>query len=206
MNGKGLAIALAASLALNIFVLGAVAGAYGTRVRTEQQRAAPGGNPMMRAGDRLPEGPREAYRLRLREQSQATQPLLREAREARMDAARALAADKFDAAAVTAAFARARTADLQARERLEASVVQFAAGLSTDERRALAQGLRQPPRGGRGGPDGRGGPGGRRGPPGMGGPGMGPPDGFRGDGFGDGRGPGDGEGPPPEGAPQGQPR
>lgn len=198
MSGSTLKVALAASLALNIFVLGAVAGAYGTRMRAEQQRVAPGGNPLMRAGDQLPEGQREAFRQRLRQQGQLTQPLSREAREARLEAARALGASDFDAAAVSAAFVRARVADIQAREKLETAVVEFAAGLAPAERRRLAEGLRQPPRAGRGGPGGRGGVGGpgggRRGPAGMG-PGFGPPGGFEDGPRPDGPGP---QGPPPE--------
>jgi len=174
-------IALVISLVTNIFIVGAVAGAFGARVRDQQQMrggrspGVVGGNPMMRAGDRLPEAERMAFREAVRRQGGPAQPYLREAREGRLEAARVLAADPYDRAAALAAFARARTADMKARESLETAVVEFAAGLGADNRRALAQGLREPPRGGRGGGRGRGGPGG----PGDG-PGFGPPPGFEG--------------------------
>jgi uncharacterized membrane protein len=50
-------------------------------------------------------------------------------------------AEPFDHAAVAAALARTREADMVARARFEASVVDFAATLSPAERETLAGGL-----------------------------------------------------------------
>jgi uncharacterized membrane protein len=177
MSGAGWKIALAASLTLNVFVVGAVAGAIGMRARMEAPRPAPLGNPLMRAGDQLSPTQQQAYRARLRAEGATTRPLLQEARQARLDAANLFSQPQFDPAAAAAALAKARTADTAAREKLEGAVVDFATTLGPDERSKLAQGLRQPPRR-------PGGIGGRRGGGGPGGPGFGPVD-----------------GPPPEGGP-----
>jgi uncharacterized membrane protein len=174
MNGKVLPIALAVSLTLNVFVLGAVAGAFGARARVDNHRPPPAGNPLMRAADRLPPDVRQAYVQRLRAEGAATQPLLQQARAARIEAAQVFAQPTFDAAAAAAALARSRAAETAAREKLETAVVDFAAGLPADQRRQLGAAIRQPPRGGpgrRGGGGGR--PGGGMGPPPFQGPGPG---------------------------------
>lgn len=188
MNNRWLAIGLAISLIINVFIVGTVVGAFGQRARMEHRiPPRPQGvamNPLMRAGDALPEDVRERYRQRMREEGVASRPFIEQARAARLEAADAFAAPQFDKAAAQAALAKSRAAETAAREKLETGVVEFAAELPADQRQALAQGLRQPPRM-PGGPRG-----GRRG--GMGGPG-----------FGDGqRGP---DGPPPyEAGPDGK--
>lgn len=177
MSGPWWKVALAVSLACNLFVLGAVAGVMGARMRVEQPRpaAAPGGgNPLMRAGDQLAPEQRGAYRARLRLAAMSAQPRAREAREARMEAARLLSQPELDRIAVAQALERARTAELAVREALEGAVVDFAAGLDASERSLIAAGLRRPPPGGR---DARGG---RRGGLGADGPPMGPLPGMEG--------------------------
>lgn len=169
MNNKIIPIALAVSLTVNVFVAGAVVGALGQHARIDPQRPGPGGNPLMRAADQLPEPVRMAYRQQLRAQAQAAQPLAQVARAARLEAAQVFAQPSFDKAAAVAALAKSRAAETAVREKLEAAVVDFAAGLPADQRRQLGAALGQPPRGGRGG---RGGPGGGRMGGGMGG---GPP-------------------------------
>lgn len=153
MSSRGLKIALAVSLVLNVFVVGAVAGAIGMRARLDPRRpppAAMAGNPLMRGAEALPEDKRDAFRARLRAEGSASRPMLIESRRARAEAARLFAEPQFDAAAATAALAKARTSELAARERMDAVVVDFAKTLSVEERRELAKGLRGPGRGGRG--------------------------------------------------------
>jgi uncharacterized membrane protein len=176
MNSMWVKIALAVSLAVNLFIIGAGAGAAFQRHRMVEMRVAPvPGNPMMRAGDGLAPPEREAYRMRMRQAGLANQPLLAANRAARQKVVDAFSAPNFDAAAAESALAASRDAENTARTQLENAVVEFAKGLNADERRTLAEGLRQPPMGGRGG--GRGGRGGRRNG-GMGGPGPdGPTDG-----------------------------
>jgi uncharacterized membrane protein len=174
---RALTIALAISLTLNVFIIGAAVGAYGARARLSPDRPpAPNGNPLMRAAERLPPDVAAAYRVRMRAEGAAAQPLLREAREARRDAAEVFAQPTFDKAAAATALAKARTAETAAREKLETAIVDFAGALPADQRRVLGMGIRQPPRGPggrRGGPDGRGGRERMGPPPFEGGPPMG---------------------------------
>lgn len=161
---RALTIALAVSLTLNVFIVGAVVGAYGARGRPDRP-PMPGGNPIMRAAEGLPPDVAGAYRARMRAEGSGAQPLLQQARQARREASEAFGQPTFDKAAAMAALARARTAETAAREKLETAVVDFAAALPVDQRRQIGAGLRQGPRGPGGG--------GRRG--GRGGPGMGGP-------------------------------
>jgi uncharacterized membrane protein len=166
MNGLWVKIALAVSLALNLFIGGAVAGAAFQRHRVMDMRNGPApGNPLMRAGDGLPPDEREAYRMRMRQSAMANQALLAADRAARDRAVIAFSAPNFDPQAATTALAASRDAEVAARTQLETTVVDFAKTLDPDDRRALAQGLKQGP--GRGG---RAGFGGRRHNGGMGGP------------------------------------
>jgi uncharacterized membrane protein len=175
MNALWVKIALAVSLALNLFIIGTVVGAGFQRHRAVEMRGAPApGNPMMRAGDSLPPPERQAYRMHLRQAALANQPLLAANRAARDKVADAFSAPNFDVTAAQAALAASRDAENTARTQLENALVDFAKTLPADQRKMLAEGLRQPPPG-RGG--GFGGRGGHRG--GMGrGPGRdGPPEG-----------------------------
>jgi uncharacterized membrane protein len=109
----------------------------------------------------------------MRQAALANQPLLAANRAARDKVADAFSAPNFDAAAAESALAASRESENTARTQLENAVVEFAKGLNADQRKILAEGLRQPPPGGRGGRGGFG-HGGRRGG-GMGGPGPGGP-------------------------------
>lgn len=169
MSGKALKIGLAVSLAVNLFVIGAVVGVLGAQARYEARREAPRGNPLMAAGARLPDEVRTAYMSRLRQEGRQAGPRLSEARRERMEAARLMGQGDYDAAAIAAALGRARDAEVLARAELEGAVVEFASGLTQEQRRVLAQALRLPPgEGGRGRGPGYGGRPGRgpMGPPG----------------------------------------
>ncbi len=156
------------------------------------QPGQPGGNPLLRAGDDLPPQIRGPYRAALRDAAEASRPKLAAARRARNEVARLMAQPNFDPAALTAALDRAREAEVDARSDVEAAMVKFAAGMTLQQRRILANGLRENPQGGRGGPTGPGGPQGfGQGPGRDAGPGRGGPGG-QGPGARSGRG-----GPPP---------
>lgn len=154
MNAPWIKIALACSLAVNLFMVGAVAGAAFQRHRTVEMRGGPvqGGNPLMRVGESLPDAQRQAFRTQMRQAGLANRPLLETNRAARDKVAEVFAAPTFDAAAASAALAASREAETAARAQLEGAVVQFAQGLSVEDRKILAEGLRRAPgRGGRGG-------------------------------------------------------
>lgn len=150
MSPRLLWIALAVSLAVNIFVVGVFAGALGSRARVAPPPGGQGGNPLMAAADELPEGLRGAYRERIRAESLAARPQLLAAREARLEAARILAQPDYDPEAAADALRRARDAELAARARLEEVVIDFAGDMEPGQRRVLARGLRQPPGAARG--------------------------------------------------------
>ena len=144
MSRKTLAIALFASLALNLFLVGAVAGGLvvGHRVRGGEHsaglRAPP---PVWRAGEVLSEDQAQAYRAALRGEGRAAREAMRAARTARLDAWRSLEAQPFDPQAAKARLAEIRGQEADARGQIENRIVDFAAGLSPADRAALAKGL-----------------------------------------------------------------
>lgn len=180
MSQRTLSIALIVSLVVNVFVIGAIVGAFGMRMRVEEQRRQPPRAAIMRMSEQLPEDVRNRYMAAMRAQGQANRPKMELVRQARADAMRAFAAEPFDAKAASDALARARTAETETRAALETTIVEFAKGLAPEERRIIGQSLRGGPRGmggGRRGP----GPGGRDGRPPFEGPGAGfgpPPEGL----------------------------
>lgn len=145
MSRKTLLIALFGSLALNLFLVGTVAGGLvvGQKVRSERppvaaQRPNP---PLWRAGDALPPDQAQAYRRALRDQSPEVRESMRAARVARMEAWRTLGQEPFDPVAAKRRLAAIRAQEADARGRIEDDMVDFAAGLSLDERRILVRGL-----------------------------------------------------------------
>lgn len=146
MSRRTLVILLALSAALNLFVIGAVAGGWWMRERLEIRRTptaaapAPGWRAM---GRRLsPEG-REVFRETLQDLAPETAPLAAEGRRNRREAAELMAASTLDAAALNAALDRARAADLALRGKLEGAVVDAATRLSSTDRAVLAENLRR---------------------------------------------------------------
>ncbi len=215
MNNRWLIIGLIVSGALNLFLVGTAVGvlALGQRLaQTRPDNAPRPGQEIMRAAAVLP--PEEARKLRqaLRREAIVVQPQIQASRQARRQAWLDGANADFNAAAVKAALAQARARDIATRARIEDTVVDLAADLTPEQRRAYFRAIARPPpppgfwggrRPGRPGMNGpfMGGPGfGPQGPPGARGPGMGPPR-FQP------QGPPDDAGPPPEldDAPQGPP-
>lgn len=161
MRQRNLVILLFVSLALNLFILGAVAGAYVFGGRMHHHRPEfRGGNPMLSAASALPDSEAEAYRQALSAQVMAERQKVHEARGLRRDAFMRLGGDPVDAAAVTGDLDRARALETDARGEIDHAIVQFAAKLPPADRARLAQALAQPPqhRGGPHGPERRPGP------------------------------------------------
>lgn len=154
MSQRTLFIALFVSLAVNLFVLGALAGVYlfGPRLHHRPPEFR-GGPPMMAAAAALPENQRAAYHDALRAEVMRVGPQLREARQIRRGAWARLAADPVDAAAINADLDRARAMELQARADVDRAILGFAAKLPAADRARFGQALAEPPRhGGRHGP------------------------------------------------------
>jgi uncharacterized membrane protein len=144
MNGRSWKVVLAASLVLNVFLLGAiVGGAY-------QWFAARGANAPVLAQQRalrfaaqtLSAERQQAFVDGLKNARRDGRQFAREGREGRREVLRLLAQPQFDRAALDAALARTRAADSNLRAQVEGSVADFAATLSPDERVRFADSLK----------------------------------------------------------------
>ena len=141
MRLSGLRVALAISVILNLFALGAVGGALAVWSHVGRHPAAVRGRPLMTAADALPPADGAHYRALMQATLLQNRPLMRTARENRSTAASLFVQPSFDTAAAGAALARARDADFQLRTRFETAVIDFAKDLPQTERAALVQGL-----------------------------------------------------------------
>jgi uncharacterized membrane protein len=142
----GSRVALIASIVLNVFLLGALAGGV---VWLELGKPIPGGS-LQAAGEHLPEAQRNAFHQALRSVRRDGRQIILDGQQARREAADLLEQPTLDASALLAALERARTADITMRTKLEQRIVEFAAQSPLEDRRLLAEGLvrrdaRQPP-------------------------------------------------------------
>ncbi|SAK96888.1 membrane protein [Caballeronia fortuita] len=133
MSPRTLKTLAVVSLVLNVFLIGSIAGgAYRLfahqRTETAQQRGI-----RFAAADLSAERQRE-LRDALRKTRRESAPLIRDARDGRIDLARILAAREFDRRALDDALARTRDADVALRARIEGAVADFASTLTPDER------------------------------------------------------------------------
>jgi uncharacterized membrane protein len=137
MTDRSFRILVISLLVLNTFLIGALAGGGLTWIRNSQARAGV----MPLAGEQLPSSQRKALRAALNDARKDQRPTILEAQQAKIDAASILGQPTLDTEALSAALARARNADIALRTKLEERAVDFAATLSYDERRALAESL-----------------------------------------------------------------
>jgi uncharacterized membrane protein len=149
MSRRGLLIALIVSLAVNLFLLGGLAGAALMGGRPHGPPPGPAGPPRLLAiGEHLPPERREAWRTAVRQAGQTAGPKLMESRRRRQEAWRALGRDPADPQAALAGLASARALELEARGEMDQAVARFVATLPLEERRAVAETLgRDRPRG-----------------------------------------------------------
>ncbi|TKB13759.1 MAG: periplasmic heavy metal sensor [Mesorhizobium sp.] len=126
----------AASLVLNVFLIGAVAGGAGWLIGKSNP-----GYSLESAGGRLPAADRKAFRQALREVRREARAVILDGQQARREAANLLQQPTLDKTALTAALERARTADATIRSRLEQRIVEFAASSSPQDRKLLADAL-----------------------------------------------------------------
>jgi uncharacterized membrane protein len=130
---------LIVSIVLNIFLVGAIAG--GVWRWTHQ----PAAGWRARAAASLPRDHARHFRRTVRQTVRENIDVAREAREARAEAARLFIQPQFNSAAVIGQLRRAQVADATLRDRIETTVVTFAATLPLQERQALAQALSSGP-------------------------------------------------------------
>ncbi|MCC8396957.1 periplasmic heavy metal sensor [Paraburkholderia sp. MMS20-SJTR3] len=144
MNGRSWKFALLGSAVLNVFLLGAIAGgAYQWFAAHRVNEAAAGESHALRfAAQPLPPERQQAFIDGLKDARRAGRAYARDAREGRREVLRLLAAPQFDRAALDAALARTRAADSSLRAMVEASVADFAATLTPEQRVAFAESLK----------------------------------------------------------------
>ena len=141
-TSRTLKMALAASVALNIFIVaGGVALWLNTRPAPEvpvTDRATRQETVMDLLNARPPEvaGP---LKEDLRAVALTARPDFEEARASRREAIAMTASDRFDAAQVQALLEQSRTAETRGRARLETGAVELLAELSPEDRKALSR-------------------------------------------------------------------
>lgn len=138
-----------ASLALNVFLAGAIGGGVYRWFAAHRTAEAAAGTPAaarhalrFAAQDLSPERQRQ-FADALRQARREVRPFARQAREDRGEVLRRVAAPQFDRPALDAALANTREADRAVRERLEAAVADFVAALTPAERATFAQSLQR---------------------------------------------------------------
>lgn len=144
MNGRSWKILLVASLVINVFLVGGIAGgayqwfaAHGG-VKTPAQRTA-----LRFAAEDLSTDRQRQFVEALKAARKVGRDYAREGREGRREVLEALAAPEFDRAALDAALQRTRTADSDLRAQVESGVADFAATLTPDERVQFVDGLKR---------------------------------------------------------------
>lgn len=142
-GARRLKYALIASLALNLLVLGAVAGTVFMHGFGRHPPPRSGSGPhqdfgLMGLTRTLPEERRKEMRKNLREDREKLRPLIDDLRAARREAANKLGAEPFDSAALKGAFDVAGEKDRAVREAAVAAFLVHAGQLLPEERRRLA--------------------------------------------------------------------
>ncbi|WP_095198435.1 periplasmic heavy metal sensor [Mesorhizobium carmichaelinearum] len=128
---------LIASVVLNVFLAGALAGGA-VWIKSGKQGQ---GTSLEAAGGRLPDQQRTLFRKALREVRRESRDIILDGQQARREAADLLRQPALDTAALSAALERARNADVTVRTRLEQRIIEFAAAGSAEDRNVLAEGL-----------------------------------------------------------------
>ncbi len=143
MNARSLKIALAVSVALNLFAVAAGATLLVGRANVEQrldaQHRAPRDRSFMAVVEGLDPAVRDRVRTTLRASALAAHPDFEETRLKRREAIALARSAEFDPARVAALLEQSRVAELRGRARLEADAVALLATLESDDRAALSE-------------------------------------------------------------------
>lgn len=142
MTSRNLKIALAVSVALNVFAAASVAAVWVTREKVEEKVAEarrPGrGEPVWDVVERMDPAVRDQVKRELRATAMLARPDFEEARAARREAIALTGAATFDPVAVAGLLERSRASEMRGRSRLEAGAVETLRQLSPADRKALA--------------------------------------------------------------------
>jgi uncharacterized membrane protein len=144
MRPRWLIIALIASLALNLFLVGAGAGVIALGMRMARQAGpARQAGALFWATQGLPQPQRRDMRLMLRDVRDQVKPDTDRSLALRVAAWGALADPKPDPAAIDATLAQSRQIDIGVRTRVEQKIVDYAAHMAPADRASFAAGMRQ---------------------------------------------------------------
>lgn len=141
MTGRALKIALAVSVALNVFAL-AGGGAYlisrqQVDRKVEDQRRGGRQGPLTEVLADLDPAARDRARQAMRQSALAARPDFEAARTARREAIEAAGAEQMDVARVRLLLDQSRAAELRGRARLENDAVSILAGMDPKDRKAM---------------------------------------------------------------------
>lgn len=140
--------ALFLSLALNVFVVGAVVGAHVTAERAERAAALAAQQrpraPLQVAIRSLPPETQAVWRAQMPAYTEVYGPKTREARRLLAETVASFGHDPFDANAALANLEKVRAADGEARHELDRRIVAFAATLPVDQRAKFGLALAKP--------------------------------------------------------------
>lgn len=132
-------VAFAVSLALNVFILGAAAGALFWR--SAPTPSQPPDQSLAAAADALEPTQRQAFREALAAARREAQSDSQTARDSRNRLAQLLNGATLDRSAIDAALEETRAADARVRARVEAAVIDYAESLDPKNRAILVGGL-----------------------------------------------------------------
>lgn len=142
MTSRSLKIALAVSVALNVFAVAAGGAVWVAREKVEQRVAEahkPGRNESVwDVVRRMDPAVRDKVKQQLRASAMQARPDFEEARAARREAIALTEGDRFDPVAVAALLERSRASETRGRSRLETGAVETLSQLSPADRKALA--------------------------------------------------------------------
>jgi len=143
LNARTLKIALAASVALNLFAVAAGAtllvGRANVEHRLDAQQRAPRDRPFLTVVEGLDPAVRDRVRDTLRASALAAHPDFEQTRLKRREAVALARSANFDPAQVSALLEQSRVAELRGRARLEADAVAVLATLEPADRAALSE-------------------------------------------------------------------
>ncbi|GAW42205.1 hypothetical protein SH203_02621 [Brevundimonas sp. SH203] len=141
MTNKTLKIALAVSVALNLFAVAGgvtyVVGRDKIERRIDEQRRGGREGPLAEVLARLDPAVRQRVRASLRETALSARPDFEAARAARREAIAVAGQPTLDAPRVRALLEQSRAAEMRGRQRLETGAVDLLATLTPEERKAM---------------------------------------------------------------------
>jgi uncharacterized membrane protein len=141
MSPRSLNILIAASLAFNVFFVGAAGGAL-LWYSFGHQRQAQSGQGLRFAAQHLSAQQQKIFRQMLNQARHDAAADVEAARNGRAQLSTLLSADTIDQSAVDAQLEVVRKADINVRTAVEKAVLDFAQTLTPDERRIFVQDLR----------------------------------------------------------------